>query len=72
MFSENVGGISKRRHHRNKGLWVGRLWNDYGKWGNVGIFVNEYGRFAGRSLVHWIPPTGPTSDFLIKQIIQWT
>jgi hypothetical protein len=67
-----VGGMYKRQYYREKGFWVGTLWNDYGKWENMGIFVNEYGRFAGRLLVHWIPPTGPTSDILIKQIIQWT
>ena len=64
--------MEERRHHRNKAFWVVRLWNNYGKWENVGIFANESGRFAGRPSVHWIPPTGPTSDILIKQIIQWT
>ena len=34
--------MDKRRHQRAVGLWVGRLWNDYGKWENLGIFVNEY------------------------------
>jgi hypothetical protein len=34
--------MDKRRHQRDKDLKVGMLWNDYGKWGNGGIFLNEY------------------------------
>jgi hypothetical protein len=41
-MQSGVGGMDKRRHQRTVGLWVGRLWNDYIKWGNAGIFVNEY------------------------------